>query len=122
MAAPDPVHRFLRSVPPDAGEDVAAALTLLLSSQRKGSWVRTIFVAACALVGSGWVANGYLHQLVTKEDITKLEASYSAARSDQFAHDQKQDDRISATEQTAVVAEKCCTHQTQRIDQLTKPR
>jgi hypothetical protein len=112
---------YLASVPPEQQGDLVAALQLAAASQRRGSWVRSIVIAAAALVGSGFTAAQYLHQLATKDDISRLERQYAAVAAEAAQRERQQDDRLTKSETTAIEAFSCCTAQQLRLDRFWMP-
>lgn len=112
---------YLHGVPPEHQGDIAAALRLAAASQRKGSWIRSIVVAGAALIGSGFSAAQYLHQLATKDDISRLERQYAAVAAEAAQHERQQDDRLTKTETTAIDGLSCCTAQQLRLDRFWMP-
>jgi hypothetical protein len=91
----------------------------------KGQWVKPALAAICTVVGTaygaGFAANAYLSRLATKEYIDSLRALDAAVRKDDQEHEKEQDRRLGHAEDMALVADKCCSHQAERIDKLTTP-
>ena len=89
---------YLKSVPPEHQEELAAAMKLIMASQKRGSWTRSLVIAGAALFGSGVSMQSYLSNLATKGDISRLEAQYAAVAREAFDREERQNDRISHLE------------------------
>jgi len=105
----------------DMGELLVKALHDIQKQKRLG-WIRGVVVLIAAFAGAGWMAQSYLSQLATKNDISGLERQYSASFETLRSHDERQDERLSAIEPKCNEASQCCNRAQDRLDRLTTPR
>ena len=122
---------YKHSLPPEAGEEMANLVRVAVAASKKGSWTRSLLVAASALIGAGFSTGAFYSKLVfktdlspyaAKEDVTVLAKAITDLTATQTIREETQNTRISSTEGEASSALKCCTKQQDRLDTILTPR
>jgi len=122
---------YKHSLPPEAGEEMANLVRVAVAASRKGSWTRSLVVAASSLIGAGFTTGLFYSKLVfktdlspyaAKEDVTAISKSITELIATQSTREEMQNARITSTEGEASSAAKCCTKQQDRLDTILTPR